>query len=213
MSTASVEFHYQPDTPTPDVQHAVKIAQDFLTTVEADPATPTAVVDYAKQRLAALTAKPAHIVPATDNGPTQVSPPPTPMPLTANEADLEQLITSATAKLEDLRVRGYVQQNERQAQQQIEAVRAGMASCDKSILRFDQLIDESLVMIDDLIEQPVGVAMFGVPLISEANARLQSAALAFVQLRRSRHQQRISRQNLEARLADLERIQARNTAR
>jgi hypothetical protein len=206
MSTqvASIEFH----DAAPDAQHAsaVKTAEDFLVTVTADPATPAAVVDYARQRLAALTAQPAPV----DAPVAPAIPAPVPATFTVNEDDLTRLIESAQAKLQDLKAQGYVIANRRQEEQQISAVRAAIAACDKSISHFDQLIVDAVAKIDELIEQPVPVAMFGQPMVAAAGDRVRAMGGAFAGLRVARHQQRVSRQTLAARLADLERVEAQS---
>lgn len=208
MSTASVgtlEFH---DAPNAQDASAVTAAEGFLAKVNADHA-PEAVIQYAESRVAALKVNSAQVAPPQS---TKFNSASAPTEITVTEADLERLLAKTQATLQTLQAQSYVTSNKRQVQAQIDACRTGIAACDASIARFDASIEASLTHIDELIEQPLQVAMFGVPLTSEANAKLQGAAVAFVQLRQARWKQRQSRTSLEARLADLLRVQARFAA-
>jgi hypothetical protein len=199
-SVGEVRFHEKPGAHAA----AVSAAQAYLKTTLASGA-PKPVVEYAKGRVAAATAG----KPAKGKSKGKPAPAPAPVSLSVNEADLMGLIASATEKLGALKAQGYIAANKLQAQQAIDACKAGISSCDASILKFDQLIESALEKLDQAIEAPPAVGLWGVPQTADQTGRVQGLAIEFAAMRQARWRQVQSKTTLEARLADLERIQAR----
>jgi hypothetical protein len=119
------------------------------------------------------------------------------------------LIASATEKLQTLKAQGYIAANKLQAQQAIDACKAGVGSCDASIARFDTLIQQALEKLDEAIQAPVPVGMFGVPQTADATGKVQRLAVEFAAMRQARWRQIQSKTTLEARLSQLLAQQAR----
>lgn len=127
--------------------------------------------------------------------------------------DLENLIESAQKRLAEVRAQGFVADQRKQQEREIDACKAAIDNSDQTISKFILLIGNAAEAVDVAIEAQFStpsIGIFGAPLLQQDKARTEAAAQNWLALKQALFQHRRSRALQVSRLQDLLRVRGQS---